>query len=414
MINSKLVLSDREYVKREVARKGFDTRLIDELGDVLAEIRSVKTGLNELSRKRKKQSRDISVPAEEKRIFRAAARHAEKKLSELENAARDLLLIIPNLPDPKAPDGNEKSDNVIILRSEDHYECQIPDPLPHWDIASKLDILDTELAGRIAGPGFGLFKGKGAKLVRALVYYCLAKHEDKYLEILPPHMASTESLVFTGHLPKFSHEQYKCSVDDLWLIPTAEVPLTAAFANTVFPGEALPKRYMGHTLCFRREAGAGGRNTRGLQRVHEFHKVELMKIVKPSEIQPELDGLLEDCLQIIKDLKLQYRVADLCCGEMGDKYARCYDIEVYSPGVNKWLEVSSVGHFSDYQARRAGIKYLNDKGRRMFAYTLNGSGVAIPRVWAAITETYQQPDGSIRIPEALRPYMGCEIISANA
>jgi seryl-tRNA synthetase len=273
-----------------------------------------------------------------------------------------------------------------------------------------LGILDAPSASKISGAGFGLFLGKGAKLLRALVDYGLSLHEDKYFEILPPHLVTTESLTFTGHLPKFTNEQYKCQKDDLWLIPTAEVPMTAMFSETAFPCGSLPKRYMGYTLAFRRETGAAGRETRGLQRIHEFHKVELLKIVEPSMLADELDGMLEDCLRIIRDLKLHYRVVDLCTGEMGDKYARCYDIEVYSPGVRKWLEVSSVGHFSDYQARRADIKFVDGKGKKRLAYTMNGSGIATPRVWLSIIETYQQPDGSVKVPEALVPFMGCDII----
>jgi len=254
-----------------------------------------------------------------------------------------------------------------------------------------------------------MFKGRGAKLLRALVNYGMALHECKYTEILPPHMVSTKALTYTGHLPKFAEEQYKCANDDLWLIPTAEVPMTAAFAETVFPEGDLPKYFMGYSLAFRREAGSTGRDTRGLQRVHEFHKVELLKFTQPSTVQAELMDLLEDCLKIIKDLKLHYRIVELCAGDMGDKYARCFDIEVYSPGVKKWLEVSSVGHFSDYQARRAGIKYL-ENGRKKTAWTLNGSGIATPRVWAAVVETYQQADGSVKVPDALVPFMGCDTI----
>ena len=411
MIDRKLVLSDKEYIKRELSKKDFDTRLVDELFVVLTEVRSLKAELNKLYKRRNEVSRDISVSAEDKRGIRADISFTEKKLSELEDEAKNILLVIPNLPDPSAPTGSDESKNVVICQSSEYYECETEHPLPHWDIAGRLGILDKELAGKIASSGFVMYKGKGAKLLRALVDYCMAMHEEEYTEILPPHVANTQSLICTGHLPKFSDEQYKCSRDDLWLIPTAEVPLTAALAQTVFPGETLPQRYMGYTLSFRREAGSSGKGTRGLQRIHEFHKVELLKVAKPQFVQKELNNLLEDCLRIIKDLRLQYRVVDICCGEMGDKYARCYDIEVYSPGMRKWLEVSSVGHFSDYQARRAGIKFTDENGRKKLAYTLNGSGVATPRVWAAIVETYQQPDGSVRVTEVLTPFMGCELIT---
>jgi len=410
MIDSRLILSDKEFVKRELAKKNFDTEIIDALETVMLNIRSEKTNLNEMCRIRGVSSRDPAVSADEKRKLRERISNAEKDLKNLEKYAQTLLYDVPNIPDGEAPVGADERDNVVVFESTDHYECLAEAPAPHWDVAGRLGILDMECASRISGPRFGLFRGKGAKLLRSLVNYGMALHEEKYLEILPPHLVSTGSLTFTGHLPKFSNEQYKCESDDLWLIPTAEVPLTAALAGEVFPAGTLPGYYMGYTLAFRREAGASGRDTRGLQRIHEFHKVELLKIAEPSTVWAELADLLEDCLRIIKDLRLQYRVVDLCTGDMGDKYARCFDIEVFSPGLKKWLEVSSVGHFSDYQARRAGIKYIDAKGKKRFAYTINGSGIATARVWAAIVETYQQPDGSVKIPDVLAPYMGCDVI----
>ncbi|MDR0491123.1 MAG: serine--tRNA ligase [Oscillospiraceae bacterium] len=410
MIDAGLVLADKEFVKREVAKKRFDTSIIDSLEGVLLEIRSLKTALNELNRRRNAWNRDASIPVGEKRELRENISDHEKRLNEAIIRSDELINVVPNIPDPDAPIGKDESGNVVVFESSDHYECATADPAPHWDVAGRLGILDTELAGKMAGSRFALFKGGGAKLLRALVNYGFALHGEKYFEILPPHLVSTKSLTYTGHLPKFAEEQYKCANDDLWLIPTAEVPLTAAFADTVFPAGALPKYCMGYTLAFRREAGSTGKDTRGLQRIHEFHKVELLKIAEPSMVGRELDDLLEDCLKIVRDLKLKYRVVDLCTGEMGDKYARCFDIEVYSPGVKKWLEVSSVGHFSDYQSRRAGIRYVNEKGKKKLADTLNGAGVATPRLWAAITETYQQPDGSVKIPQALIPFIGCDTL----
>ena len=414
MIDTSLVLSDKDHLKRELAKKNYYSDSIDKLETVLLEIRSLKTALNDYGRRRNELSRDTSVSTEEKRTLRHNISGTEKKLKAAEEYAESLLFDIPNLPDADAPVGKDETDNHVIQESQDYYMCKAGDPSPHWDIAANLDILDTELAGKIAGARFGLFKGAGARLLRALVNYCMALHENKYFEILPPHLVSTQSLVYSGHYPKFSEEQYKCASDDLWLIPTAEVPMTAAFAGTVFHEGSLPMRCMGYTLAFRREVGSTGRDTRGLQRIHEFHKVELLKIAEPSTVQAELDDLLEDCLKIIKDLKLQYRIVDLCTGDMGDKYARCYDIEVYSPGIKKWLEVSSVGHFSDYQARRAKIEYISGNGKKKYAYTLNGSGVATARVWAAIIETYQQPDGSVKVPEALVSLMGCDKIKNSA
>jgi len=413
MIDSRLILTDKEYVKRELAKKGYDVEYIDAIERVMREIRSQKTSLNELGRIRNEYERNPGVSPDEKRKLRERISNAGKDLKNLERYAETLLLGVPNFPDPAAPVGLTETSNVLLCESTDHHICVADDPAEHWVVAEKLGVLDAGSASRISGPGFGLFRGKGAKLVRALVNYCMALHEDKYGEILPPHLVTANSLTQTGHLPKFASEQYKCEDADLWLIPTAEVPMTAVFADSVFPAGSLPQRYMGYSLAFRREAGAPGRDTRGLQRLHEFHKVELLKIAEPAMAQAELEGLLEDCLRIIKDLRLHYRVVDLCTGVMGDKYARCFDIEVYSPGVKKWLEVASVGHFSDYQARRANIRYVDEKGKKRTAYTLNGSGVATPRVWLSIIETYQQADGSVIVPDVLVPLMGCEVITKD-
>jgi len=413
MIDSGLILSDKGFVKRELAKKGFDVEYIDAIEMLLLEIRLQKTRINELGRKRNEVGRDSSVSLEDKRKLRKMVSNAEKDLKALERYAQSLLFEVPNLPDPDAPVGSGESGNVVMFESSDHYVCEAPLPAPHWDVAGGLGILDAEGASKLSGAGFSLFVGKGARLLRALVNYGLSLHEEKYLELLPPHLVSSEALVQTGHLPKFRSEQYRCDKDDLWLIPTAEVPLTAVFSDTVFPAGSLPKRLMGYSLAFRREVGASGRDTRGLQRVHEFHKVELLSFVEPSMVQVELEGMLEDCLRVIRDLRLKYRVVDLCTGEMGDKYARCFDIEVFSPGLGKWLEVSSVGHFSDFQSRRAGIRYVDGRGKRRFVYTLNGSGIATARVWLSIIETYQRADGSVRVPDVLVPFMGCEVISAR-
>ena len=411
MIDKNLIIENKQYVKQELEKKGYDTEYIDALKKLLLEIRRQTTKINELNRKRNEANNNPSITVEEKRKLRKAITNTEKDLKALKAYTQSILYEVPNIPDPSAPAGTDESGNVILYESQDYYRCETPDPLPHWEIAGRLGIMDSDAAGKISGQGFSLFKGKGAKLLRALVNYGLSLNEAKYEEILPPHLVTTEALTQTGHLPKFSDEQYTCEKDGLWLIPTAEVPMTAAFAETVFPYGSLPRKYMGYTLAFRRESGASGRDTRGLQRVHEFHKVELLKIVEPSTAVAELQDLLEDCLRIIKDLKLQYRVVDLCTGEMGDKYARCYDIEVYSPGVKKWLEVSSAGHFSDYQARRAGIKYADENGKKKLVYTMNGSGIATPRVWLSIIETYQRPDGTVKIPDALIPFMGCDLIT---
>lgn len=410
MIDQNLVLRDKDFVKRSLSRKGYDVSNIDKLEEALLTQKKLKTELDELRAKRNRWNKDREISVEDKRALRDEIAEKEKLQAESDAACRDLLYDIPNFPDEDAPDGLDESGNVVIAECEDYHKCAVETPRPHWELGKELGILDIEAATKISGAMFALYKGKGSQLLRALVSYGLKLHGEKYLEVTPPHVVSSKTLTYTGHLPKFSEEQYKAINDDLWLIPTAEVPLTGCFANETFqPGE-LPQYRCGYTVCFRREAGSAGKDTRGLQRVHEFHKVELVKVVEPSMKDAELQDLLKDCLRIIQDLKLQYRIVDLCAGDMGDKYGRCYDIEVYAPGVQRWLEVSSVGHFSDYQARRANIKFVNAEGKREVAYTLNGSGIATPRVLAAIIETYQQPDGSVIVPEVLRPYIGCDVI----
>jgi len=410
MIDKNLILNNKEYLKQELEKKNYDVEYIDALKKLLLESRLQRAKISELNKQRNLFSRDPSVPSEEKRKLRKFITNAEKDFKALENFTQATLYDVPNIPDPDAPAGTDETYNVVVQESSSHYKCKAATPLPHWDLSEKLSLTDAKAASKLSGAGFSLFKGKGARLLRSLVSYGLSLNEEKYTELLPPHLVTSQALTHTGHLPKFSIEQYKSDKDDLWLIPTAEVPLTAAFADTVFPAGSLPQCFMAYSLAFRRESGASGRSTRGMQRVHEFHKVELLKFAEPSDVQEQLQDLLEDCLRPIRGLELQYRVVDLCTGEMGDKYARCFDIEVYCPGVKKWLEVSSVGHFSDYQARRANIKYADNKGKKHLVYTLNGSGLATPRVWLSILETYQQDDGSVAVPKVLVPFMGCDMI----
>ena len=411
MIDRKLILTDKQYVKDQLLKKDYDIEYIDAIAKLLRAINRQTEALNELSQKRNCQNRDNSVTLADKRKLRAYISNAQKDLNALEKYTLSLLYDVPNIPDPLSPVGHTEADNIIISESHDHYKCKVINPLPHWEIGEKLGIFHSEASSKISGSGFSVVSSKGAKLMRALINYGLSLHEDNYKEFLTPHMVTSETLTTTGHLPKFAIEQYKSDKDDLWLIPTAEVPLTAIYKDRTFDYAQLPIKVMSYSIAFRRESGSAGRETRGLQRVHEFHKVELLKIVEPESITEELMDLVDDCLKIIKDLKLRYRLVELCTGEMGDKYARCFDIEVYSPAVAKWLEVASIGHFSDYQSRRANIKYKDKHGKNRLVYTLNGSGIAAARVWLSIIETYQQPDGTIKVPDVLVPFMGCEYIS---
>lgn len=410
MIDVNLIFTDKKALTEGLAKKGYDISKVDDLEKLLVKAKAEKQKVEDLRKKRNEIQKDKNVSVDDKRAIRDQIADMENALAPLEEEINTLLLDIPNTPDTDAPVGKTEADNVVLRKTDSFYKCAVEKPVPHWDIAKKLDILDIELASKVSGSMFAFYKGKGAQLLRALVSYALALNGNNYTEVIPPHMVSSKTLTYTGHLPKFGEEQYKASQDDLWLIPTAEVPLTAGFSQNTYELNELPKRTMGYSVCFRREAGSAGKDTRGLQRLHEFHKVELVKICTPDQLDKELNELLADCIRIIENLKLEYRILDLCTGDMGDKYGRCYDIEVFSPGVGKWLEVSSVGHFSDYQARRAGIKFKDADGKKKIAYTLNGSGMATPRVWTAIVETYQQADGSVIVPEVLRPFMGCDII----
>ncbi|MCL2062395.1 MAG: serine--tRNA ligase [Firmicutes bacterium] len=410
MLDINRIFTEKTALANGLAKKGYDVSRLDHLETLVVKSRNLNKQIEELRAHRNKIQSDKNISVDEKRAVRDQIAGLDTALLPLQSEIDALLYDIPNTPDEDAPVGNSEADNKVIFETTDFYVCKTDKPKPHWEVAKSLDILDTELASKVSGSMFAFYRGKGAQLLRALISYALKINGKKYTEVIPPHMVSSQTLTYTGHLPKFAAEQYKAQLDDLWLIPTAEVPLTAGFAQTVYDLKELPKRVMGYSVCFRREAGSAGKDTRGLQRLHEFHKVELVKIVEPSACKAELADLLEDCLKPIKDLKLRYRIVDLCTGDMGDKYGRCYDIEVYSPGVQKWLEVSSVGHFSDYQARRAGIRYKNADGKKGVAFTLNGSGLATPRVWTAIIETYQQPDGSVIVPDVLKPYMDCDKI----
>ncbi|MEO8697508.1 MAG: serine--tRNA ligase, partial [Acidimicrobiales bacterium] len=277
---------------------------------------------------------------------------------------------------------------------------------PHWDIGTEFGILDIERGTKLSGSMFVMYRGFGATLVRALVQLALDRNADAFEEIRPPTLVKTETMISTGHLPKFVDEAYHLERDDLWAIPTAEVPLTSLSRDEVLDEANLPMRLMAHTSCFRREAGSAGRDTRGLLRVHEFDKVEILAYATPEQSAAMHDEILHRAESLIRDLGLAYRVVDLCAGDIGAASKRTWDIEVYAPGVDRWLECSSVSWFGDYQARRANVRYrpAGQKGTQV-VHTLNGSALAVPRVWAALVETYRQPDGSILMPEALHPYL---------
>jgi seryl-tRNA synthetase len=319
----------------------------------------------------------------------------------------DLLLRIPNVPSLDAPDGANETENVVVRVVGDGEEgFGDHQRVPHWDVGSELGILDLERAVKISGSMFSMFRGQGATLARSLCQLALDRNADAFEEVRPPSLVLTATLTATGQLPKFADDAYHLERDDLWCIPTAEVPLTSIAKDEILDAGELPMRLMAYTPCFRREAGSAGRDTRGLLRVHEFDKVEIFAYATPEQAPAMLDELLLRAESTIAALGLTYRILDICTGDLGQSHFRSFDIEVYAPGVGQWLEVSSVSWFSDYQARRANIRYrpAGDK-RTETVHTLNGSALAVPRVWAAMVETHRRPDGAVQIPDVLLPYM---------
>lgn len=421
MLDANLLLDDTDAVVAALGRKWVDEGSVLAARDALAHRRSVLSELEsmraEMNRRSKEVGRlmaakDPSAQTERAALGDLKARIAEQESRnrEAEDTARQMMLQLPNLPSPDAPDGGE-ADNVVRRswgRSE--HEFRGATYRPHWEVAADLGIFDPERAAKLSGSGFALLYGDGAKLIRALVQFALDLHGDTYTEVLAPHLVRGPLMEGTGHLPKFADDAYNIEADDLWLIPTGEVPLTGLHQDEILEAEQLPKRYMTYSACFRREAGSAGKDTRGLQRVHEFHKVELVRICTPDTVQEEFDQLLNDAETSMQKLGLPYRVVDLAAGDLTFSSSRIIDLEVYAPGVDKWLEVSSVGNFTDFQARRGNIRYRVPGGRTAPVYTLNGSGLATPRVWAAIIEHGQRPDGAVEVPEALVPYLGKKLI----
>ena len=337
---------------------------------------------------------------EEERSHNTVAESAQE-------AVRQALLYLPNLPAADAPDGDGPGDNVEARR----WPAEPPvysdaQRVPHWEIGSELGLLDMERGAKLSGSMFPLYRGFGARLLRALTSFALDSHADEFEEVRPPSLVLTETMVSTGHLPKFEEEAYHLERDGLWAIPTAEVPLTSMWRGDILDQADLPLRLTAATACFRREAGAAGRDTRGLLRVHEFDKVELFAYATPDQAPGLLTDMVARAERLLQDLGLAYRVLDLCAGDMGNSAARTFDLEVYAPGVDQWLEVSSVSWCSDYQARRANIRYRpQGGGGPVLVHTLNGSALAWARIWAAIVETGRRADGSVALPDVLAPYL---------
>ena len=420
MLDIKLIRTDPEVVKAAIARRGEDTSGIDRALALDTRVRAVGTERDDIRGRVNALSKEIGALHRDGKGDEAAALQEESKglgerekvlaaeAEELQGQLRDTLLNISNMPAPEAPDGLTEADNVVV-RMENFAADAYADHqrVPHWEVGEQLGILDVDRAVKMSGSMFAMYRGAGAHLLSALINYGLDRNRDAFEQVRPPTVVKTDTMIGTGHLPKFSDDAYHLERDDLWAIPTAEVPLTSMVAGEVLDEAELPMRLMAHTSCYRREAGSAGRDTRGLLRVHEFDKVELYAFCTPAQAQAMHMEILERAERAIRDLGLAHRILDLACGDISGAGARTYDIEVFAPGADRWLEVSSVSWCTTYQARRANIRYRpeGEKGTQ-FVHSLNGSGLAVPRVWAGIVETYRQADGSVRIPEVLHPYMG--------
>ncbi|MDQ1419262.1 MAG: seryl-tRNA synthetase [Acidimicrobiaceae bacterium] len=437
MIDVRRLRDELDSVRRALARRGIDLSELDRAADLDRRHRALVMRRDELRGRKNTVSKDIGAARRAGEADRAFALTGEstavgEELDQVEAATvaaerelSGLLLRIPNLPADDAPDGASEADNPVLRvvgfgegegegggggsgeggggGPAGYAEHQ---RVPHWEIGAALGILDLERGARISGSMFPVYRGMGATLARALCQLALDRNADAFEEIRPPTLVRTETLQATGQLPKFADDAYHIERDDLWLIPTAEVPLTSLRRNEILGEAELPVRLMGCTPCYRREAGSAGRDTRGLLRVHEFDKVEILAITTPAQAADMHAELLARAEGTIAALGLAYRIVDISTGDLGQSHARSFDIEVYAPGCGMWLEVSSVSWFSDYQARRANIRYRPVAGgQTVMCHTLNGSALAVPRVWAALVETGRQPDGSVDLPPVLHPYL---------
>jgi seryl-tRNA synthetase len=423
MIDTRLLTDDFEATAARLGRKRVDRALVEEARDLVESRRSQVRSVDDLRQEVNAGNSSIGALMREGRrdeaeTLKESMTQRKRKLAQIEADLKDIevrlddvVMRIPNLPADDTPDGVSEEDNVVVRTvGYDPAAYEGRDWRPHWDIAERLGVLDSERAAKLSGAMFAVLKGDGARLLRALTSMALDIHGHSYEEIVPPHVVRTEVIQRTGHLTKFDTQAYKLRDDELWLIPTGEVPLMGLHQGEILAESDLPRRYMAYTVCWRREAGAAGKETRGLQRLHEFHKVELVKLCRPEEGEAEFHSLVADAARPLEMLGLPYRVLALCSGDLTFSASRVYDLEVYSPGVDRWLEVSSISLVTDFQSRRGQIRFRREGGGTEFVHALNGSGLATPRVWAAVVEHGLQPDGSVRLPEVLVPYAGTDVL----
>ncbi len=422
MLDIRRIRSNPDEVKAGVKRRGKDMdAVVDEILAIDEKRREIGTKADGMKAEQnkaskqiplfKKEGRDITALMAEMKLLAEEIGACDAEVSKLEARQRELLLSIPNVPHESVPTGLDDSQNPEVRRWGEPRQFPY-EPKAHWDIGADLDILDPERAAKVTGKRFHFYKGLGARLERAVINFYLDQHTaNGYVEVFPPFMANSASMTGTGQLPKFAEDMFKLEGLDYYLIPTAEVPVTNLYRDEILDGAKLPIKHCAYSACFRAEAGSAGRDTRGLIRQHQFNKVELVKFSRPEESYDELEKLTHDAETKLQMLGLPYHVVTLCSGDLGFSSAKTYDIEVWMPSYNRYLEISSCSNFEDYQARRANIKFKdNPKDKAQLVHTLNGSGLAIGRTVAAILENYQNEDGSVTVPEVLRPYMGVDMI----
>lgn len=423
MLDMKFVRENPELVMDAMRKRNANINLDEFLKlekqrrELTLQVEALKSQRNTASQeigKMKKAGENADAQMAEVRELGDKIAEDDAVLKDIESKLKDILLMIPNMPAEDTPVGSSDADNPIVRKWLEPTEFAF-EPLAHWDIGEKLNILDVERAGKVSGARFTFYRGLGSRLERSVINFFLDVHtrENGYTEFFPPFIVNKDSMQGTGQLPKFAEDMFKLEGLDYYLIPTAEVPITNLHRDEILSVDDLPLYYTAYSACFRAEAGAAGRDTRGLIRQHQFNKVELVKFTKPEDSWAELEKLTANAEKVLQLLELPYRVVRLCTGDIGFSSAATYDLEVWLPAANCYREISSCSNFLDFQARRANIRFRRDnKAKPEFVHTLNGSGVAIGRTVAAILENYQQADGSVIVPKALRPYMGCDVIEA--
>ena len=416
MLDIKKIRNNPDKVLKSLSRKDNNIS-IDKILKIDAELKVLTTELNNLQANQNSKSKEIGLlkskgesaddTFSDLKVLSEKIKELEKQQRILSSSLKKELLEVPNIPHLSSPQGADSKDNVVVHENNSNRKFNF-DLKNHIDIGTELGILDFEVAAKMSGSGFPLYKGKGALLERALINFMIDYHlkNFNYTEFFTPFLVKPDSAITTGQLPKFSEDMYHIEKDDLYLIPTAEVSLTNIHKDDILSLSDLPKYYLGYSACFRREAGSYGKDTKGLLRVHQFNKVELVKFVEPKNSYNELDSLVKQATKILDMLELDYRVIELCDGDLSFAASKCFDLEVWAPGEQKWLEVSSCSNFEDFQARRGNIRYKDSDGKTDFIHTLNGSGLATPRIFAALLETHQKENGSVEIPKCLQPYMG--------